>query len=201
MQLSVHFRKADSVIVTRFPGAESGLFCTESHASGSFAYDVRYWNRICEGLFRRESGGSREVCAGKMLQKHKTILVIDDETSQRIFLRRALEEAGYNVLEGANCDEASVIHGQHRGKIDVVLTDISLPGRNGYELVKSLLVIDPGLRAIFMSGLAGSEVCRFYGMSTTDVHFMEKPFNAARLLQRIRSVLETGGPYLTRAAG
>jgi DNA-binding NtrC family response regulator len=139
--------------------------------------------------------------AGNMLQKHKTILLIDDETSQRIFMRRALEEAGYNVLEGANYDEASIIHNHHQGKIDVVLTDISLPGRNGYELVKSLLIIDPGLRAIFISGLAGSELCRFYGMATSDIHFLEKPFNAARLLQRIRSVLETGGPYLTRAAG
>jgi DNA-binding NtrC family response regulator len=135
-----------------------------------------------------------------MLQKHKTILLIDDEASQRAFMRRVLEDAGYNVLEGGDYDQALVIHNQHRGKIDVLLTDISLPGRNGYELVKDLIAINPDLNAIFVSGAAGSEVCRFHGMATTDVHFLEKPFKAADLLQRVRRVLEAGGPFLTRTA-
>jgi DNA-binding response OmpR family regulator len=136
-----------------------------------------------------------------MPRKNKTILLIDDEASQRRFIRRVLEDAGYNVLEGADYDEALVIHNQYQGKIDVVLTDISLPGRNGYELVKALLVADPGIRAIFISGLAGAEVCRFHGMAISDVHFLEKPFNAASLLERVRRVLQAGGPYLTRTAG
>jgi two-component system, cell cycle sensor histidine kinase and response regulator CckA len=145
--------------------------------------------------------GQPRRSARKMLQKHKTILLIDDETSQRTFMRRVLEDAGYNVLEGADYDEALVVHSQHKGKIDVLLTDISLPGRNGYELAKALLAIDPGLNAIFVSGLAGAEACRFHGMATTDVHFLEKPFNAADLLRRVRCVLKAGGPYLTRTAG
>jgi two-component system cell cycle sensor histidine kinase/response regulator CckA len=135
-----------------------------------------------------------------MLQKHKTILLIDDETSQRVFMRRVLEDAGYNVLEGADYDEALVMHDQHRGKIDVLLTDISLPSRNGYELARALIQMDPGLNALFVSGPAGAEACRYHGMATTDVHFLEKPFKAADLLRRIRGVLETGGPYLTRTA-
>jgi two-component system cell cycle sensor histidine kinase/response regulator CckA len=135
-----------------------------------------------------------------MLQKHKTILLIDDEASQRTFIRRVLEDAGYNVLEGADYDEALVIHNQYRGKIDVVLTDISLPGQNGYALVKALLDINPGITAIFTSAPAGSETCRFHGMATTDVNFLEKPFNAADLLRRVRRVLEAGGPFLTRTA-
>lgn len=135
-----------------------------------------------------------------MLKKHKTILLIDDEASQRQFMRRVLEDAGYNVLEGADYDEALIIHNQHRGKIDVLLTDISLPGRNGYVLVKDLIEIDPGLNAIFVSGPAGAEACRYHGMATTDVHFLEKPFSASELLQRIRRVLEAGGPFLTRTA-
>jgi DNA-binding response OmpR family regulator len=142
----------------------------------------------------------RDISTWNMLQKHKTILLIDDEASQRRFMRRVLEDAGYMVLEGADYDEALVIHGQFRGKIDVVLTDISLPGRNGYELVKTLLGIDPGVNAIFVSGPAGAEVCRYHGMATTDVHFLEKPFQAAELLRRVRRVLESGGPFLTRTA-
>jgi two-component system cell cycle sensor histidine kinase/response regulator CckA len=135
-----------------------------------------------------------------MLQKHKTIILIDDESSQRRFMRHVLEDAGYNVLEGADYEEALVIHRQYRGKIGVLLTDISLPGQNGYVLARTLLDTDPGLNVIFISGLAGAETCRYYGMATTDVHFLEKPFNAADLLRRVRRVLEVGGPFLTRTA-
>jgi len=115
-------------------------------------------------------------------------------------MRRVLEDAGYNVLLGADHDEALVIHRQYPGKIDVLITDISLPGRNGYVLARALLDTDPGLNVIFISGLAGAEICRYYGMATTDAHFLEKPFSAADLLRRVRQVLESGGPYLTRAA-
>ncbi len=135
-----------------------------------------------------------------MLQKHKTILLIDDEAPQRAFMHRVLEDAGYNVLEGVDPDEALVIRRQYRGKIDVLVTDISLPGRNGFVLARTLLDTDPGLNVIFISGLAGAEICRYYGMATTDVHFLEKPFSAAELLRRVRQVLEVGGPFLTRTA-
>jgi len=135
-----------------------------------------------------------------MLHKHKTILLIDDEASQRKFMSGVLEDAGYNVLEGANYNEALVIHEQYRGKIDVLVTDISLPGANGYVLARALLDREPSLNVIFISGLAGSELCRYYGMATTDVHFLEKPFNGIGLLRRVRQVLEVGGPYLVRTA-
>ena len=136
-----------------------------------------------------------------MLQKDKTILLIDDEDSQRRFMHSVLEDAGYNVLDGSDYEEALVIHKQHGGRINVLLTDISLPGKNGCELAKTLLEIDPGLKVIFISGATGAEVCRFHGIVTTDLHFLEKPFRAADLLQRLRDVLENGGPLLTRTAG
>jgi len=52
-----------------------------------------------------------------------------------------------------------------------------------------------------MSGIAGAQVCRYYGMATTDAHFLEKPFSATDLVRRVRRVLEAGGPFLTRTAG
>ena len=135
-----------------------------------------------------------------MLYKNRTVLVIDDEGSQRRFMRAILEGAGYNVLEGADYAEALAIHSQYRGRIDIVLTDVSLPGPNGYALVKAMLEIEPDLKAIFVSGQAGAEACRFHGMATSDVHFLEKPLNASDLVGRVRHVLKAGGPFLTRAA-
>lgn len=135
-----------------------------------------------------------------MRDKRTTLLLIDDEASQRNFMRRVLDDAGYEVLEGADFNDALVIQRQHPGAIDVVLTDVSLPGHNGYVLVKALLDRQPGLSAIFMSGLTGAEICRFYGMATTDLHFLEKPFTGDELVRRVRRVSEFGGPFLTRTA-
>jgi DNA-binding response OmpR family regulator len=132
--------------------------------------------------------------------KHTTVLLIDDEASQRRFMRRILEDADYEVLEGADFNEALIIHRRYPETIDIVLTDVSLPGQNGYVLAKALLERQPGLSAIFISGLAGAELCRFYGMATTDLHFLEKPFTGAELLRRVRRVSEFGGPFLTRTA-
>jgi DNA-binding response OmpR family regulator len=135
-----------------------------------------------------------------MLRKNKTILLIDDEATQRSFMRRVLEEAGYTVLEGSDFGEGLLIHSQYHGKVDVVVTDISLPGGNGYALVKKLLDVDPCINAIFISAASGAELCRFHGMATTDLHFIEKPFRGAELLRRVRLVLESGGPFLTQCA-
>src|SRR5579862_2405821 len=136
-----------------------------------------------------------------VLRKGVTVLVIDDEVSQRSMMRGILENAGYEVLEGRDYREALVIHANHRGKVDVVLTDIALPGQDGCQMVRTLIEADPELRAVFVSGQAGAELCRFYGLATTDIHFLAKPFSPAELLRRIRTVLTTGGPYLTRGAG
>jgi DNA-binding NtrC family response regulator len=137
----------------------------------------------------------------KMLRNHQTVLLIDDESSQRRFMRGVLEHAGYKVVEGADYDDALNIVNHHHGKIDVLLTDISLPGRNGYEVARALLDLNPGLSVIFMSGIAGAQVCRFYRMATTDLHFLEKPFSSTELVRRVRRVMEAGGPFLTRTAG
>ena len=136
-----------------------------------------------------------------MLRKGVTVLLVDDESSQRAMMRDILENAGYTVLEAKDYPDALVIHANRTGRVDIVLTDIALPGKDGCQLVKNLIETDPHLSAVFVSGLTGAELCRFYGLATSDVHFLAKPFAAAELLSRIRKVLKTGGPYLTRKAG
>jgi DNA-binding response OmpR family regulator len=125
-----------------------------------------------------------------MSEDTRTILLIDDETSVREWVRGILHGANYKTLEAADYDEAVTVHRQHQGEIDIVLIDISLPGKNGYELAKSLLNIEPHLKLLFMSGHAGLELCRFYNMSVTDVRILEKPFCPSDLLQRVQYILQ-----------
>jgi CheY-like chemotaxis protein len=128
----------------------------------------------------------------------RTILVVDDEKAQRGLMRSILHLEGYAVLEAADYDGALAVQSAHPGAIDLLLIDLSLPGRNGYELSKALLAIEPYLAVLFMSGYAGAELCKSFDMRLTDVHFLSKPFPAAELLRRVKLMLESADPLSGR---
>jgi len=108
----------------------------------------------------------------------KTILVVDDEEAIRGMIGIALREGGYAVLEAADCETAEHTYRRHRGKIDLLLTDVCLPGPNGPELAASLRESEPDLHVLFMSGLPEAEA---------NVPLLRKPFGVAELLHRVRT--------------
>jgi len=135
-----------------------------------------------------------------MSMSSKTILVIDDEAEQRDLVRTILRPEAYTMLEAWDYDEALAVQATHLGEIDLVLIDVSLPGRNGYDLSKALLAIEPHLKVLFVSGYAGAELCRFFGLPVTDVHFLQKPVDATELLGRVKFVLALADPFAGKAS-
>jgi CheY-like chemotaxis protein len=129
-----------------------------------------------------------------MSMSNRTILVVDDEAEQRDLIRRILYLEAYTVLEASDYDDALAVQAKHLGETDLLLIDVSLPGGNGYNLAKDLLAIEPHLKVLFTSGHAGAELCRFFNMPVSDVHFLQKPFQLAELLQRVKLVLATADP-------
>jgi CheY-like chemotaxis protein len=100
-------------------------------------------------------------------RRHETILVVDDEPSIRELLSTILGRVGYRVLVAANaCEAASVFEG-HLTEIDLIITDVWMPGVNGPHLVEQLLSIQPGLKCILMSANDLSDLER-------DVPFLSK---------------------------
>lgn len=132
---------------------------------------------------------------------NRTILVVDDEAGQRSLMRNTLQTEGYTVLESSDYDEALAVHGSHRGHIDLLLVDLSLPGGNGYELSKAILSMEPDLKVLFVSGHAGAALCKFLGIDVTDLHFLKKPLVVPDLVNRVRSVLEVAGHSRPACAG
>jgi len=130
----------------------------------------------------------------EMSMTQRTVLVVDDEKSQRDLIRDILRLEAYAVLEAADYEEALAVQGRHLGEIDLLLIDLSLPGRNGYELSKALLAVEPDLAVLFVSGHAGAELCKSFNMPVTDVHFLQKPFPPAELVRRVKFLLESAGP-------
>jgi two-component system, cell cycle sensor histidine kinase and response regulator CckA len=125
-----------------------------------------------------------------MTANKKTILLVDDEEAARRQIGQILRNHGYDVLTAKDYDEALATHRQHRGKIDLLLTDVSLPALSGCDLAIASREEDPEMQVLLMSASSGAEVLQFYGVPLTDAHFLQKPFQPADLLQRVTSLLD-----------
>jgi signal transduction histidine kinase len=118
---------------------------------------------------------------------HETILVVDDEPSVRELTARVLRQAGYRVIVASGPEAACQALADHDGPLDLLLTDIVLPGGNGRTLAKQLVAARPGLRVLFMSGFTG-DVSYLGGRPDGDL--LVKPFSPAALESRVRGALQ-----------
>jgi DNA-binding response OmpR family regulator len=117
--------------------------------------------------------------------------VVDDEEALRGMICAVLRQGGYSVLEAGDGETASQIHGRHRGQIDLLLTDIGLPGQNGCELAAELRRSEPVLEVLFMSGRPSSDIDEC-GESWTERHrFLQKPFGLRELLETVEHFLDS----------
>ena len=114
------------------------------------------------------------------------ILLVEDEPSLRGILATYMREHGYEVHEAADAREASLICGQHA--IDLMITDIVMPGASGSALAASLAEAHPGMRVIFMSGYADHAALQDV-LTQPYTLFLQKPFRFADLLGRVRQAL------------
>jgi len=124
-----------------------------------------------------------------MSKGKKTILVVDADAPHRESMRRILRTAGYRVLEAADFRDAENVHQQHRGQIDLLLTAISLPGGNGYDLAKGLREAEPDLEVLFVSGPTGATVGRYHDVPLTELQTLGRPFESGDLLQRVKALI------------
>jgi len=121
--------------------------------------------------------------------------VVDDEPAVRLVLDQALTWHGYQVLVAEDYYTALQAAASHAGPIDLLLTDIALPGLNGCELARKLVQDRPEMRVLLISGYAGSEVCQYYRVNHGDLHFLPKPFTPSELLRRIKLLAAAAEPY------
>ena len=122
-----------------------------------------------------------------------TILVVEDEPALLAMSARMLRHLGYTVLVAASPTEALELSDAHPGVIDVLLTDVVMPGMNGRDLAIRLEARRPGLRCVFMSGYPSESVSRS-GVIPAGVGFIPKPFSAAALSSGIRAALTIDAP-------
>jgi len=129
---------------------------------------------------RRESGGAGE-----------TILVVDDDPQVRTLVSDILSRHGYEVLETDCPRDALEIGASHDTVIELLITDVVMPGASGPELAVRMRQRRPRLRTLFMSGYA-ADCAKTLGLDATDsARFLQKPFAPSELLDRVRALLDT----------
>jgi len=119
----------------------------------------------------------------------ETVLVAEDEPGVRAPVRRILAAHGYRVLEAEDGAAALRIAEGHHGAIDLLLTDVVMPGMNGGELAHRMRSVRTGIRVVFMSAYS-SEAVANHGVLSPGAAFLQKPFTIEELVARLRDALD-----------
>jgi len=119
----------------------------------------------------------------------ETILLVEDEQAVRFLSRVLLERAGYSVLDAGDPQHAALVFQQYGPAIDLLVTDVIMPGSSGPTLFKHLSAERPDLKVLYISGYTDDVFGRQAGLAS-DVVFLEKPFTADRLMFKVREALD-----------
>jgi signal transduction histidine kinase/CheY-like chemotaxis protein len=133
----------------------------------------------------RETGRVSEIVGGAD-SGSETILLVEDEEEARTVLRQILAGKGYRVLPAASGDEALAVSGECRERIDLLLTDVTMPRMKGPELASRLAGPRPQMRVIYMSGYNEEPLLGGEGAPLC----LQKPFSAQALARAVRAVLD-----------
>jgi PAS domain S-box-containing protein len=123
------------------------------------------------------------------LEGQETILLVEDDATLRPLIGDALRAYGYTVLEASNGAEALQLAELQRDSIDLLLTDVVMPGLNGRELAEQLLAVDPTLKVLFTSGYPADAVVR-RGIAEARVRYVQKPYLPDELVRMVRELLD-----------
>ena len=121
----------------------------------------------------------------------ETVLLVEDDDAVRALARRVLRRNGYTVLEAVRADEALMLCEGYSGAIDLIVTDVVMPGgMNGREMAECLLASRKDHpQVLYMSGYTDDVVVR-HGVLDPGLNFLQKPFTPTALTNKVREVLD-----------
>ncbi len=145
--------------------------------------------------------GKRLDCAEPEKRSHvpygkETVLVVEDEDGVRRFLQDSLQLNGYHVLEARSGKDALKLCAEHKGGIDLLLTDVIMPQMNGRQLAEHALALQPDLSVLYISGYT-DHVLDDQGVVAPDIELLHKPVLPRALAHKVREVLDRRRPAWT----
>ena len=134
--------------------------------------------------------------AGVVGSGSETVLLVEDDLEVRRRAGILLERSGYHVLDAGSGAEALVLAGEHAGMIDLLLSDVVMPGMSGPQLADAMRARQPSIKVLLMSGYIGGAVVDAASVAAA-ASVLRKPFRRAELLMRVRTILD--GPPVSDA--
>jgi len=144
--------------------------------------------RIYLPRMQAEAAEPVPVCVRPANRATGTILLVEDEPAILELGTCILKRLGYTVLTARTPSVALTLAREHKGPIDLLLTDVIMPEMDGQELARQMQEIRPTMKTLFMSGYTANIIVQ-HGVLMPGVHFLEKPFSADKLEQKVREVL------------
>lgn len=138
-----------------------------------------------EGIQKEEASKESHI----MPLGDETLMIVDDDDAIRRLIKDTLEPLGYNVIEAGSGEDALAVMRRTEEKIDLVLTDLIMPGMNGQELIDILETEQSGIKSILMSGYT-NDIVTERGDMKPGGNFVNKPLLPVALANKIRDVLE-----------
>jgi DNA-binding response OmpR family regulator len=117
-----------------------------------------------------------------------TVLVVDDEPDLRDIMRRMLERRGFDTLVAGDSEQAIATCRDHQGDIDVLITDLGLPGASGGDLSRTAIALRPDMGVVYVSGLP-KDIAVTKGLIGDDALLVKKPFTSELLIEALRVVI------------
>jgi PAS domain S-box-containing protein len=136
---------------------------------------------------------ANEVETKKPTRGTETILLVEDSAVVRAAATRILQRAGYTVLEAPTSRSAVDIAAKKHDRIDLLLTDVVMPGLSGREVAEAFMRLRPDARVLYMSGYTDDAVVR-HGILQSGIAYLQKPFTGEALTAKVRAVLDGPGP-------
>jgi PAS domain S-box-containing protein len=134
--------------------------------------------------------------AADAVRGQETLLIVEDQPDVRRMSLSILKANGYRLLEAGNAEQALRLSASYSGKIDLLVTDVIMPGLNGRQLADRLVEERPGLKVLYTSGYT-ADVIALHGSLEPGMEYLPKPFGAAQLSAKVREVLASGRPQRT----
>jgi len=148
-----------------------------------------YFPRVDEPV----AGAPQPAAQTSVAGGSETILLVEDEESVRLLSRTLLERSGYTVIEAEHPTEAFEKASRSRRPIDLLVTDVMLPGESGPQLFERVRKIQPKVCVLYTSGYADQAIVD-RGMFEAGSPFLQKPFFGAALVRKVRDVLDAHAP-------
>jgi PAS domain S-box-containing protein len=165
---------------------QSGGHIAVSSSPGNGATFYIYLPRSTDDVTGRDSG--MPSLDGRWSE---TVLLVEDNDGVRGLARDTLEHLGYDVIAASSGRESIRLVDAHDGPVHLLLTDVVMPGMNGFELAERLRESHPGMKVLFMSGYSEEAVAR-HGLLDPDRNFLPKPFTPVALAGKMREILDAG---------